>query len=116
MGRIGTGSCLHIEVVCYFCKMIAVLHLKQPLMDPLLLSLPLPILPRNLPRALNSILIDAQPLKAHRPPRMDLIRTDSHLGPKPKAHPVRHPRTGIPEHACAVHVVEEALCDGCVGG
>lgn len=84
-------------------------------MHKLPLSLALPILPRNLPRPLNPILIDTQPLQAHRPPSMDFIRADPHLSPKPKAHSVRHPCAGIPEHAGAVHAVEEALCDGCVG-
>lgn len=110
---LGIEFCVHIQ---YFCKVIAMLHLKQPLMHELPLPGPLPILPRNLPSALNPILIDTQPLQAHRSPSMDLIRTDPHLGPKPKAHSVRHPGAGIPEYACAVHAVEEALCDGCVGG
>lgn len=85
-------------------------------MDELPLSLPLPILPHNLPRPLDPILVDAQPLQAYRPPGMDLIRADPHLGPKPEAHPVRHPGARIPKYARAIHAVEEALCDGGVGG
>lgn len=47
---------------------------------------------------------------------MDLIRADPHLGPKPKAHPVRHARARVPKHARRIHPILELSRDFRVPG
>ena len=75
--------------------------------------LPLPptnaVVPRRLPTPIDHILINAQPLQPHRPPRMDLIRRDADFGAKPKTHSIRHSSTRVPEDARTVHACLEAL-------
>jgi hypothetical protein len=73
------------------------------------LPLPLPIPRRDLPRPPDLILIDHQPLQPDRPARMDLVRADAHLRAEPEAHPVRHARRRVPEHARRVDARQELL-------
>ena len=66
-----------------------------------------PKLPRRLISSPHLILIDTQSLQPHRSPRMNLIRTNPHLRPKPKPRTIRKPRARVPKHARAVHAAHE---------
>lgn len=67
------------------------------------------IISRRLHVPPDLVLVNGQALEPDRPARVDLVRADAHLRAKAVAHPVRHPRAGVPVHASAVDAAHEAL-------
>src|ERR1700742_1482573 len=65
-----------------------------------------------MPLPTQPILVSRQPLQPHRPPSMQLARTNSHLGTEAVAEAVREARGRVMEDASSVDFAQEFFC-GC---
>ena len=63
----------------------------------------------HLPMPAQHILIRRQPLEPHRPPRMQLARTNPHLRAEAVAEAVGEPRGSVVKHACSIDLSQKSF-------